>query len=199
MELSQFKIRSFIIGIIALGLLITLVSFGISQIYKTFVKSPDNKAVVVSATPLPGTSPRSSTSPGKSPTPNPKQTPAPPATPTSTSTTVANQPTTGSEELEIRNPGISIDNVQAGDTVSSGITIAGRANVTNTKVVIEIKDDDGRVLGSGSATGCVGYDACAFSTIINFEKSQNKTGILYAYNPSDNDTRFYEVQIPVNF
>lgn len=202
MELSQFKIRSFIIGIIALGLLITLVSFGISQIYKTFVKSPQDKAaIVISTTPLPGTSPRSSTTPGKSPTPNPKQTPAPSATPTpaSSGTNVANQPTTGSDELEIRNPGISIDNVQAGDTVNTGITISGRANVTNTKVVIEIKDNDGKVLGAGNTTGCIGYDACPFSTTINFEKAQSKTGILFAYNPGDNGTRLYEVQIPVNF
>ncbi len=194
MKLSQFKLKSFIIGIITLGLLITLVSFGISQIYKTFVKNPEDKvAVVTNTTPLPNSSPRSSSTPTKSPVPSAASSTAP------TSAPVANQPQTGSDDLEIKNPGISIDNVEAGSTVYPGMEIAGRANVTNTKVVIEIKDNSGKVLSSAQTTGCIGYDACPFKVNINFEKPQTGAGMLYAYNPSDNGARFYEVEIPVNF
>ncbi|MBI3342302.1 hypothetical protein HY024_04220 [Candidatus Curtissbacteria bacterium] len=209
MDLSQFKVRSFIIGIIALGVLVIIISFAINQIFKAFVKPAAEKPVAIAsttpyptnypgatATPTIGATPR----PGQSPTPAPTPTPAASATPAAGTTKggIAMNPTTGSDDIEVKNPGISIDNVQSGDKVNSPLNVNGRANVSNSKVVVEVLNNAGNVVASNQVTGCVGYDACPFTTTLSFEKNTSG-GWLHAYNPSDNGDRLYEVRIPIDF
>lgn len=199
MDLSQFKIRSFIIGIIALGAVITIVSLGISQIYKNVTKGQSAQKTVIVGSPTPIPSASATPSPQRAtanlrPTPSSVQgqqsqsSQAPPA-----------QPGTGSNTIEVKNEGIYVDNIKSGAAISSPVTVSGRANVTNSKVRIEVRDQNGVILGAAQATACLGYDACAFSATINFDTPSGRSGSIAVYNPADDGAKLYFQQIPVNF
>lgn len=111
-----------------------------------------------------------------------------------------NQPSTGSDELEIKNAGIQITNPTNGQLIASPIKITGTANVTSQIVIIRIKDPNGTTLGQGQATACVGLDACPFEALITFSAPSGKSGQVEVYSPStiDNSPTYLQT-IPVTF
>lgn len=185
MDLSQFKVRSFIIGVIALGAIVTLASLGISRIYKNYVKPGQNTVVVTIPTPTP--------------TPTPTNIQGAATQQTQGGQAPATQPSTGSDTVEVKNPGVYINNVSAGDTIATPVTVNGRANVTNSKIRIEIWDQNGTILASSEATACLWYDACPFTATLYFNSPSTKSGRLVVYNPADDGSKLYLLQIPVSF
>src|SRR3989344_477948 len=118
MDLSQFKIRSFIIGIIALGVIITVVSWGISQIYKNVTKTQISQKTVLVSSPAPAAATTKPDSQKAISGFKPASTTAP-AQPNQGDQTPPSQPGTGSETIAVKNEGITIDNVKDGDTITS--------------------------------------------------------------------------------
>lgn len=113
---------------------------------------------------------------------------------------VSNQPQTGSDTAEIKNIGVTIENVFSGETITSPITVKGKANVFEGQVILEIKDYNGNVLGKSTATACMGLDACPFEATIKFSKSSTPYGTLEAYAPSVKDgSKLYTQSVIVNF
>lgn len=127
-----------------------------------------------------------------------------PASPTpqvqGTKTAPNSQPETGTNTRDVKNIGISVTSPRASTIISSPVLVAGSANVFEGKVIINIKDATGQILGSGQATACMDYDACPFSASINFEKSPTAAGTIEVYNPSgvDGSPRYLQ-QILVRF
>lgn len=197
MDLSQFKVRTFIIGIIALGLLVLVASFGINLIYKRVVsQTNENPIVSTFSTPTPVA--------GASTTPaSPRVTPSPltqtplPTTPPRPGT-IAQQPSTGPDDVEVSGAGIKLVSPVAGATLSSPANISGEANVMDGKVAIEARDDNGNVIGKATATACLGTKPCPFSASLRFDKTTTG-GTLEVYNPRFDGTKLYLYSIPVNF
>lgn len=197
MDLSQFKIRSFIIGIIALGAIITIVSLGISQIYKSVTRSQSAQKTIIVGSPTPR--PVASASPQKPAASFRQTTPPAQRQQGQISQPPSAQPGTGSNTIEVKNEGITVDNVKADSLISSPVTVSGRANVTNSKVRIEILDQNGVVLGTAQTTACLWYDACPFSVTISFDTPSGRSGTIAVYSPANDSNKLYYHQIPVNF
>jgi len=110
------------------------------------------------------------------------------------------QPEAGSNTIDVKNIGIEVESPHASSAISSPLNVKGRANVFEGKVQINVKDANGKILGSNQATACMGYDACPFETVINFDKSTTEAGILEVYNPSGVDgSPKYLQQILIRF
>ena len=110
------------------------------------------------------------------------------------------QPEAGSNTIDVKNIGIEVESPQASSVISSTVYVKGRANVFEGKVQINVKDTNGKILGSNQATACMGYDACPFETVINFDQSTTEAGILEVYNPSGIDgSPKYLQQILIRF
>jgi len=173
--------------IILLVIVFVLAVAGIYYLYQTQVnKNKDNLLPY----PSPGSSFESLTPP--SPTPG--------ASPVGSKNPPQIQPESGSNTLQVKNIGIQVANPQASTKISSPLTVSGFANVFEGKVVILLKDSNGKVLGESQATACMGYDACAFETTINFQPSQTQAGSIEVYNPSGVDgSPHYLQQILVRF
>lgn len=123
-----------------------------------------------------------------------------PKTKTSPNSIAGSQPQTGSDTAEIKNIGISIENVFSGQTISSPLTVNGKANVFEGHVVLQIKDANGKVLGQSTATACMGLDACPFQSTITFSKPSTSYGTLETYSPSGKDgSKLYTQTVVVNF
>ena len=109
------------------------------------------------------------------------------------------QPDTGSETTAIENIGIFIDLPTPDSQIASPVKIAGRANVLGNLQIL-IKDENGHILGSGTVTACLGYDACPFETTVNFTASSTQSGVIEVSNPSTFDgTQKYLQKIPIIF
>ena len=113
--------------------------------------------------------------------------PSPSPSPVSATQVPSQQPAAGSDIIEIKNEGIKVLAPIASSQIASPINVSGFANVFGDKVQINIKDANGKILGSNSAIACMGYDACPFGATINFEKSTTEAGIIEVYNPSGVD------------
>lgn len=130
----------------------------------------------------------------------PKNSPAP--TPVATPTVQGSQvqPNTGSNDLEIKNIGITLDMPIANQKISSPQVIRGKANVTSQKVVVQIKDSTGQILGKSQASACVGLDACSFETSIIFSSPLTPAGTVEIFSPSAIDANpTYTTSIAVSF
>ena len=113
--------------------------------------------------------------------------PTTPAPQTSTGPQVNEQPQSGSDTVEVKNIGIKVDQPEGSSIISSPLTVSGSANVFEGKIIINILDSTGHVLGSSQATACMSYDACPFQTSINFATPATGTGTIEIYNPSGVD------------
>jgi len=112
----------------------------------------------------------------------------------------AEQPSSGSDTVEVKNIGIKVENPHASTVVSPPLTVSGSANVFEGNVIVNVKDASGKILGSGRATACMGYDACPFEVKIDFQKSTSSAGIIEVYSPSGLDgSPQYLQQILVRF
>lgn len=112
-----------------------------------------------------------------------------------------NQPATGPEDgLEVKNVGIKVENLNSNVKISSPLTIKGTANVTSQTVIVSVKDANGKILGTGQATACIGLDACDFQTQIAFSNPTTSAGFVEVYSPStiDSSPTFLQT-IPITF
>ena len=177
------KSLKYIIPVIVVFALIVL---GVYQLYKHKVQNQDNQAEVSpSPTPITGfeISPPPSASPnvlgGKVP---------------------AMQPASGSDTVEVKNVGIYADLPTQNQHVSSPVQVKGRANVFDGKVQIRVLDTNGNYLGQGSATACLGVDACPFEASIAFSTPTASYGTIELYSPNAvDDSEDYLQKILVNF
>lgn len=137
-----------------------------------------------------------------SPSPEALTLPAPsPATlPAGGQAQVNEQPQSGSDTVEVKNIGIKVGSPAGSSVITSPVTVSGSANVFEGKIVVNVKDGNGNVLGSGQATACMGYDACAFTAAVNFASSSTQAGIIEVYSPSGLDgSAQYLQQILIRF
>lgn len=211
MDLSQFKVRSFVIGLIVLGVLITLASWGISKIYTFYSSSASKPKVVTITNPTPtsrislATSAPTPTSVQNrayaTPTPRPTSRPttAPQTSQTTTKGGIAAQPSTGSDTIDVQNPGINIYTPANNDTVASPLKVTGSGNVTSQKITLQVLDKNGYVLGTESADVCYGTNACQFETYINYAHPFTAQGYLYAYTINSLGQKAYETIVPITF
>lgn len=174
--------------IIPAVILFILATAGVYTIYQTQTA----EKIATDASPqisLQSNFPTSSTSPKLQSSPSP-----------TSQTNVQAQPATGTDELEIKNEGIHMQNPTPGSLASSPLVVSGIANVTSQKVVVIVKDTTGSTLGQGTAQACVGLDACYFEATIAFSKPKTDIGLLEVYSPSaiDNSPTFLQT-IPVSF
>lgn len=114
----------------------------------------------------------------------PSPTPAPQS---SAGPQVNEQPQSGSDTVEVKNIGIKVDQPEGSSIISSPLTVSGSANVFEGKIIINVLDSAGHVLGSSQTTACMGYDACPFQTSINFASPLTQAGTIEIYNPSGVD------------
>src|SRR3989344_7295091 len=105
-----------------------------------------------------------------------------------TKTAPNSQPETGTNTRDVKNIGITVISPQASTIISSPVLVVGSANVFEGKVIINIKDATGRILGSAQATACMDYDACPFETTVYFKQPSTSTGTVEVYNPSGVDS-----------
>lgn len=182
---------SFIIGAIILVLIFALGAYGVYYLYQKKVVEPQ---IAPLSTPKPNhgfpvESPSTSLRTGPLASPSGGMM-APPAT----------QPEAGSNTVEVKNIGITVDSPKSGDLIMSPVKVAGHANVFEGNVVIEIIDANGAVLGSGTATACMDVDACPFEASVSFKGAQTASGTVEVYSPSAKDgSKQYLQTIPVNF
>lgn len=205
MDLSQFRVKSFVIGLIVLGVLITLASWGISRLYIAYSSPGKPKVVTVTNNPTPTSQISAGTSSPRpiaiqnqtyaTPTPRPIAT----AVPQTTKGGIAVQPNTGSDTAQVQNPGIVIYNPTSDDITLNPLKVTGSGNVTSKKITLQVLDKDGYILGTGYAAVCYGTNACQFETYINYTRPATATGYLYAYTINSLGQKAYETVIPVNF
>jgi len=96
------------------------------------------------------------------------------------------QPESGSNTLGISNIGVSIVSPETLSTISSPVTVSGIANTLG-DISISIYDTPGNYLGDGSATACIGYNACIFEVTINFDTPESSTGTIRAESAEGSD------------
>lgn len=202
MELSQFKIRSFVIGLIVLGVIITLASWGISRIYNTYNTAPTPTVVnVTNATPTTQANRGSSlqTPPARQ---NRLQTTASITQPTPTpqpNRKLASQPKTGPDDIEVSHPGITVTTPADDQQAGYPMQVKGLGNVTSQQITLEILDQNGYILGSTQVNVCYGLEACPFETAVNYSTPGTETGYLYAYTINSLGEKTYETLIPLTF
>ncbi len=115
-------------------------------------------------------------------------------------TTLPGQPSTGQDELEIKNIGIQLSSPVANQQISSPQKVTGTANVTSQTVVIKILDSDRNTLGWSQASACVGLNSCQFEAIVTFQNPNSTNGYLEIYSPSTiNGSKTFLQTIPVAF
>lgn len=153
--------------IIPAALIFILALFGIYRLYQVRVGQPK-----------PSPSPSPIVSPSGFPTlsPTPAFSPPPPG-----------QPASGSDTVEVKNIGITLDSPQSGNLITSPVKVTGRANVFEGHVAIRVKDAYGNIVGLGFATACMDVDACPFETSIFFPSSKTQMGTVEAFSPSAMD------------
>ncbi len=210
MELSQFKIRSFVIGLIVLGVIITLASWGISRIYNSYkdqsqtativeVTNPTPASLTNRATGLPTPANRQSQIQNVPSTTRPNPTPRPTSVPQTSKGGLTSQPKTGSDTIQIQNPGIVITSPTSGITVTNPMQVTGTGNVTSRVITLQILDQDGFLIGTTNVNVCYGVEACQFETLINFASPSTSTGYLYAYTINSLGEKAYETLVPLSF
>jgi len=185
----------------ALAILIILtISLGAGGIYYLYQKQGFKPQPFAKASPSPSLTTRLSVSPA----PSSRTSVSPPQTfPSLTSPTpIASPqvlPQAGSETSNLKLT-ISVTKPQAQEKISSPVRVTGFANVLNGQVSIEIKDEIGKILGSGSATACLGINPCLFEASIIFTKPQTQKGSIDVFTFSlENDSQDYFQMIPVKF
>lgn len=173
----------FIIPIIIVFVLIVL---GLYQLYKNRVNKETEEA---------------KTSPSPSLIAGFEVSPPPIASPNVLGTNVpAMQPQSGSDTVEVKNVGIYVYLPSQNQQISSPVKVTGRANVFDGNVQIRIKDANGNLLGQGSATACLGTDACPFEASITFSKTTTSSGTAELYSPNTvNGSEDYLQIIQVQF
>jgi len=91
------------------------------------------------------------------------------------------QPAAGSNTSEVSSSIIKILSPQINSQVSSPLTVKGLTN-SDEILTLQIKDQNGNVLGQGKASPCINTDPCLFEGSVVFRYSKTQTGSLEVYN-----------------
>src|SRR3990167_6684253 len=94
------------------------------------------------------------------------------------------QPQAGKDTASV-NLGVEITAPYGKSQVSSPVKIKGFANVPEESLIVEIKDANGKVLGSSWATACFDSHPCPFEASIVFKSSAGDSGTIEAYSPKN--------------
>ena len=92
------------------------------------------------------------------------------------------QPQAGVDTASV-NLGIEITTPYGKSQISSPAKVKGLANVPEESVIIEIKDNNGNVLGKSQASACFDSHPCPFEASVVFESSTSDFGTLEVYSP----------------
>jgi len=96
---------------------------------------------------------------------------------------------------------IEVESPVAGASITSPVVVSGTADVFEATVSIEVRDEMGRVVGSGFATAACGTGCRGdYETRVRFEVDHEQAGTIVAYqaNPSDQGhRRLFPVTVPV--
>ena len=91
------------------------------------------------------------------------------------------QPQAGADTASV-NLGLEITAPNGKSQVSSPVQVKGLANVPEESVIVEIKDNNGNVLGKSQASACFDSKPCPFEASIVFESSTSDWGTIEAYS-----------------
>lgn len=175
--------KSFYIGLVAISVLI-LITVGVFQIYQRRISQ--NGVEII-----PSSQEAQKTDFGSL---NNQSTPSPAILGTNDNAPQV-QPESGSNTLNIQNPGITVTNPVPNSKITSPLTVNGQANVLGNNVYIEVKDSNGNVLAKGSAVACFGYNSCPFETSVAFKKPQTPNGTVEVYSLSTYDNSKKDLHI----
>lgn len=78
---------------------------------------------------------------------------------------------------------IEITAPQDKSQISSPVKVKGLANVPEESVIVEIKDNNGNVLGSAAASACFDSHPCPFEASVIFENNTTESGTLEVHSP----------------
>ena len=92
------------------------------------------------------------------------------------------QPQAGTDTASVK-LGIEITSLYGKSQVSSPVKVKGLANVPEESVIVEIKDANGRVLGTSYASACFDSHPCPFEASVVFESSAGNFGTLEVHSP----------------
>ena len=107
--------------------------------------------------------------------------------PTTESSPPTTQPESGTDTLDSDNIALILIEPYDQSEISSPVKISGFLNVTNNPTTLNVKDPNGKILGTGSAESCQEEDGCFFEIEVNFEKSETSTGTIEAIASSSNN------------
>ncbi|OGD84559.1 hypothetical protein A2165_02525 [Candidatus Curtissbacteria bacterium RBG_13_40_7] len=94
------------------------------------------------------------------------------------------QPESGTDTLDTVSTPLIIIEPYDQTEISSPVKISGFLNVTDSRTTLNIKDVNGKILGTSSVEGCQEQNGCFFETEITFEKPQTPIGSVEALNSS---------------
>ena len=78
--------------------------------------------------------------------------------------------------------GIEINTPNGKPQISSPAKVKGLANVPEESVIVEIKDNNGNVLGSAQASACFDSHPCPFEASVIFESGTTDSGTLEVHS-----------------
>ena len=119
--------------------------------------------------------------------------------PTTQSSPPTIQPDSGSDTLDTNNVAIILIEPYDQTEISSPVKISGFLNVTENPITLNIKDADGKILGTGSAKSCQDQNGCFFETEVKFQQPETAAGTVEATTSSDNQKEKPLQTVAVNF
>jgi hypothetical protein len=130
--------------------------------------------------------------------------PSPTSTPTEGFPTIqtsppATQPDSGSDTLDTDNVTLILIEPYDQTKISSPVKISGFANVTESPITLNIKDANGKILGTGSPESCQDQNGCFFETEVKFQQSETAAGTIVATTSSDDQKEKSLQTVAVNF
>lgn len=113
---------------------------------------------------------------------------------------VNSQPASGISDSQVKKIGITILEPRDNSLISTPVIVRGYANVFEGLVQLRLKDANGNVLGTNTAMGCMGEEACPFEVPLIFSKSQTASGTLesFTYSPKDGSVENL-ITVPITF
>ena len=112
------------------------------------------------------------------PTPSPKTGFAQIASLPSPPDVLGAQPATGIGDSQDTDNGIIILNPTQRETIYSPLKISGWSKIADGKIIAQVLDQNGQILGQENLVTCSDFEACPFKADIIFEKSATKTGLI---------------------
>ena len=104
------------------------------------------------------------------------------------------------QEIKISSSNTLIDDIKAGDTINSPITIVGKTNSTRNKLFVELRDLEHNSKVRGYAVITENKEAQNdFKITLNFVFNSTKEGFIATYELDENGQEKNLVEIPVKY